>query len=411
MAFEPRRDLGLDDTFAEVADPFEDAVPREDLERCDAGSAGERMPGVGESTLERHVVEEGGDAVGDDDPAERHVAGVDSLGEGDEVGGDPERIDGEPFAETAEAHHDLVGDVDDAVLVAEFADAGQVAGRRHEYSVGADDRLDDDRRDRCGAFEHDDVLEVLEGALGLLLGRGRVEGRPVQVGAEEVRDGRVARLVRPAARVAGERDRGGGSTVVRPVHRQHLAATGDAAGHSHGVLVGVRSAVGEEDLVQVSRSHSCDEACELAAHVAGHRGLDGGEAPRLLLDGANEVGVLVAEVQVDELRAEVEVGVAFVVPEGGAFASRDGQWIDLGLSAPGVEDVVAVVGAHLLLGGCIPERMHVAEPVGVAGNRIRLRGLDGVCHRAAFQELPGKASSIFEWTGSGHREVTTLLRV
>ncbi len=250
-------------------------------------------------------------------------------------------------------------------LSAQRPHALQVAGRRHEHAVGADDRLEDDRRDRAGALERDDLLEVRERTLGLLLGRVRVERRAVRVRPEEVRDRPVGGLVRPAARVARERDRRGGAAVVAAVHRQHLAPAGHGTGHAHGVLVGVGPAVGEEHLVEVAGRHLGDAPGELAAHVVRHRRLDRREAPRLLLDRRDEVGVLVPEVEVHELRAEVEVRVARVVPERRALARRDGQRVDEGLRAPRVEDVRAVVGAHLRVGGEVGQRMPRAVPVGV----------------------------------------------
>jgi len=50
----------------------------------------------------------------DDHSAERDVAGVDALGERDEIRGDVPMVDGEPLTAATEAGHDLVGDHDDA---------------------------------------------------------------------------------------------------------------------------------------------------------------------------------------------------------------------------------------------------------------------------------------------------------
>ena len=137
--------------------------------------------------------------------------------------------------------------------------------------------------------------------------RRGVERRAVRVRPEEVRDRAVGRLVRPAARVARERDRRRGAAVVAAVHREHLAAPGHGTGHAHRVLVRVGAAVREEHLVEVAGRHLGDAARELAAHVGRHRGLDRGEAAGLVLDRPHEVGVLVAEVEVHELAREVEV--------------------------------------------------------------------------------------------------------
>src|SRR2546427_800041 len=52
-----------------------------------------------------------------------------------------------------EASHDFVGDHEDAVFVAEFADAFEVAVRRNENAVGADDGLEDEGGNGVRAFE------------------------------------------------------------------------------------------------------------------------------------------------------------------------------------------------------------------------------------------------------------------
>ena len=158
-----------------------------------------------------------------------------------------------------------------------------------------------------------------------------------------------------------------GAAVVRAVHREHLAPAGHPSRHADGVLVGVGAAVGEEDLVECPGRDLGDAPRQLTADVVRHGRLDRREAARLLLDRGDEVGVLVSEVEVDELRAEVEVGVAVVVPEGRALSRGDRQRVDLRLRAPGVEDVRAVVAAHL--GLCGPRRRTHARRR--AGRRIR----------------------------------------
>jgi len=62
------------------------------------------------------------------DPGERQARGQ-SLGDGDDVGCHPKVFEGEPLARAPEAGLNLVGDEQDAVLVAQPAQAGQEAGR------------------------------------------------------------------------------------------------------------------------------------------------------------------------------------------------------------------------------------------------------------------------------------------
>ena len=74
-----------------------------DVDRGDGGGAGQRVPGVGEAAGVGARGEGLGDRGGDGDAAERHVAGVDALGEGHQVGDDVEVVGGEPLAGAAEA--------------------------------------------------------------------------------------------------------------------------------------------------------------------------------------------------------------------------------------------------------------------------------------------------------------------
>jgi hypothetical protein len=79
----------------------------------------------------------------------------------------------------------------------------------------------------------------------------------------------------------------------------------------------------------------------LAARVVGERRRDRAEPGGLL----HQLGVLVADVDVDELRGEVEVSLAAVICEVRATGAGDRQRVDQCLRRPGVEYVSAVVGA------------------------------------------------------------------
>jgi hypothetical protein len=84
-------------------------------------------------------------------------------------------IDRKPLAAATETSHDLVGDHDDPELVAQRADPGEIPGWRHQDPVGADNGLQDDRRDRVRSLDHEDVAQMCEGSRRLLLLSGRVE--------------------------------------------------------------------------------------------------------------------------------------------------------------------------------------------------------------------------------------------
>src|SRR6185369_16896237 len=90
-------------------------------------------------------------AVAHPERAELDVGAREALGHRDEVGLDAPVVDGEPLPGPPEAGHDLVGDEQDAVPVADLAQALHVAVGRDEDPVGAHDGLDDDRGDRLRA--------------------------------------------------------------------------------------------------------------------------------------------------------------------------------------------------------------------------------------------------------------------
>ena len=340
---------GPDRLRAEGAHVLEDALVLEDLHRGDRGGAGKRVAGVGEPAGVGTVVEGGGDLRGDDDAAERHVAGVDPLREGDEVGDDAPPVDGEPLAAPAEAGHDLVGDHDDAVLVADLADPGEVAVRGRDHPVGADDGLQDDRSDVLRALGGDGVAQVRQRALALLLLGLGVEGAAVEVGAPEAHHPGHAGLGGPPAGLAGERDRAGGGPVIAAVGGEDLVPAGVHPGHPQRVLVGLGAAVGEEDLGQVAGGALGDHPGGLRAHVVGGGRRDGGQARGLLLDGGDHPRVLVPDVDVHQLAGEVEIPPPGVVGDVAAAGRHDHRRVDLRLGRPGVEDVGAVVAAGLLV--------------------------------------------------------------
>ena len=297
------------------------------------------MTGVGQPAVEHPLLERLVDRVVDDHAAERDVTGVDALRERDQVRRDAPVVDGEPLAAAAEAGHDLVGDHHDAELVAQPANPGEVARRRHQDAVGADHRLQDDRGDRRRALERDQVAQVCQRALGLLLRRGGVERRAVGVRAEVAHDAGHAGLVRPAPRVAGHGDRTGRRAVVAAVRGEDLVPAGVRTGQAHRVLGGLGATVGEEHPVEVAGRALGDQPRGLAARVVGEGRLDRAQPRGLLLDRGDQLRVLVADVDVHQLAGEVQVPLAPVVGEVRPLGRGDRQRVDQRLCRPGVEDV------------------------------------------------------------------------
>ena len=117
----------------------------------------------------------------------------------------------------------------------------------------------------------------------------------------------------------------------------------------------------------------------------------------LLLDRGDQLGVLVADVDVDQLGGEVQVALAGVVPEVRARGRGDRQRVDQRLRRPGVEDVRPVVAR-----APSPRRLGMPARQAVVRRRSCSRSVSAV---------RGKPRSTVDVAGSGQRVVTTLPRV
>ena len=79
---------------------------------------------------------------------------------------------------------------------------------------------------------------------------------------------------------------------------------------------------------------------------------DGRQQCCLILNRLDDLGVLVADIDVDQLRGEVEELVAVVIPEVAALGGRNAHRLQGLLSTPGMEDVFAIhVVDGLAVGG------------------------------------------------------------
>src|SRR5919205_1840874 len=321
----------------------DDVLFLEGLDGRDDGGCGEGVAGVGEAAGEDPLVEGGCDVAGDDHAADGYVAGVHAFGEGDEVRGHIERVKGEPVAGTSEAGHDLVQDHHDAVLVAQCADAFEIAGGGYQDAGRAGDGFQQHGRNRLWALGLDDAPQVVQGTLRFLFRRFGPELGAVEVRAEDV-DVAAGIFVGNAPPVTGGHDRRAGVAVVGAVPGDDLVSPGVQPGHPDGVLVRVGAAVGEEHLLHVRRCMGQDLGRCRGPDVVGVRRCHGGEAGSLLCDGRNDLGVLVADVGVHQLAGEVKVRVAVVVPHGAPGTAGDRHRVEGLLRRPGVEDVRPVQG-------------------------------------------------------------------
>ena len=166
----------------------------------------------------------------------------------------------------------------------------------------------------------------------------------IRVRIEHPHDAPHPGLVRPAPRIARENDGAVSGAVVRAVAGDDLVAPRHEPSELDRVLVRLGAGVREERHAQVARRDLREEAPEARARLRGHRWADRRQLVGLLLDRRDDLRMLVADVDVDELRGEVEVALPVVVPERAAFRPGDRDRVDRVLHRPGVEDELLCVG-------------------------------------------------------------------
>ena len=236
------------------------------------------------------------------------------------------------------------------MAVADLAQSFDVARRRHDQAVGTGDRLDEHRGDSVAAFIHDRLFDLVEAALRelLLAVAFAIEVAAVLVRIEEADDARHARLVRPAARIAGQRDRAGRRAVIRAIADHDLLPSGDHLRDADRVLVRLGAAEGEEEAVEITGREVGQHLAEARAHGRRHSGTGVRELLGLRLDRLDDALVTVADVHAHELRVHVDVALAVGIPEVDAFAAHHRDRIDAPLRRPGKNRVAFGEGDNLL---------------------------------------------------------------
>ena len=254
-------------------------------------------------------------------------------------------VDREPAPGPPEAGHHLVGDHQDVVARADLANARDVAVGRDQDAVRPDDRLEEDRGDALGALVADDVLESLEA-----LGHGTGFRLSPAVGVRVADDADDARLVGPAARVAGQGHRPERRTVVGAIAGEDLVPAGDVAGELDGVLDRLRTAKREEDLIHVARQDLGELRSESRPDLRGEGGLHVLELQRLGRDRVDDPAVAVTDVDRHQLAVEIEDALALGGVQVDAFGMVDGDGVEGALDGPGEEGVLPGQGDDLVAG-------------------------------------------------------------
>src|SRR4029077_14211950 len=125
------------------------------------------------------------------------------------------------------------------------------------------------------------------------------ERTAVTVGIEDANDTWNTRLDGPTPRITGSSHRTHCRAVVGAVSRDDFFAARYEFGHFHGVLVRFGTAQREKGLGQTG--HVGEFFAEETAWLRGEAGAGKAEFVHLHLDGFEHLGVLVADIYVDEL--------------------------------------------------------------------------------------------------------------
>ena len=220
---------------------LEHALALEEVERREAGGAGQRIPRVRVAVKECELLlifaEEGRvDLLGRQGRGERQIAAGDALGEAQEIGRDRLLLAREHRPGAAEAGRDLVADEEHVVLGAELARGAQEAGRLQQHAGGAlHQRLDDERG------------ELVRRARRACCSSASIVGAH----AQHVEEQRMEDLVEEID--AADADRADGVAVIGVGEREELLLLGAAAlllileGDLERDLDGGRARVGVED--------------------------------------------------------------------------------------------------------------------------------------------------------------------
>ena len=190
----------------------------------------------------------------------------------------------------------LVEHQQDAVRVADLAQALEVALRRHEAAGGAGDRLDEAGGDVLRAVQVDDPHEVV-GEFGAVRAFARREEVLLEVRVPHVGDARQARAeLAPVVDEPRQRDAAEVDAVVGALARDEHVAPALAARlvvgerDLHRGVDGFGAGVGEEDAVEVARRQLGDARRELELlRVRAQERRAEVELAQLLADGVGDL--------------------------------------------------------------------------------------------------------------------------
>ena len=264
----------------------------EQVEGCDARGGTDRVAREGGTMGARRP---GPDRFTRQEGADRH-AGGNALGRRDDVRLDARVLDGPPAAGASHPGLDLVDHEQDAVLVADLAQAAQERDRRGKVSALALHRLDHDGGHVAGCNDppEDRAAQHLELSCPVA---SRLFAPGAHAGERRVMDHRQQRAKASALldlRI-GEAEGAHGAAVERAFECDDPGPMGVIARELDGALDRLGSRVGEEDSRRFRERGDRGQPLRefQVAGLVEIRGRDVDQAFGLVLDGGHHVGVRV----------------------------------------------------------------------------------------------------------------------
>src|ERR1700693_1748624 len=210
-------------------------------------------------------------------------------------------LGGKPFTGAAKSAHHFVVDHQDAVFVAKRAELRIVIVGRNQQAVRTGDALHKNGRDGIRPFHLDDFFDVRNtfAVAGFYF---LPEWTTIAIGIEDANDSWHSGLDWPTPRITRGGHRTHRGTVIGTIASDDFVAAGNQPGHLHGVFVGFRAA--QRAAWFVGKAWSCKT-----------------QLVHLFLDGFQHFWMLMTNVQVDELRAEIQPAIVITIPKPNALAS------------------------------------------------------------------------------------------
>src|ERR1700676_2985869 len=296
------------------------------------------MAAISQSAPQHICLEIFPDLVRDDYRAERHIPARQSLRASNDIRFDAEVLRCQPFSSSSKSGHHFIVNQQNAVFVAKRPELGVIIVRRNQQAVGSGNPLHHHRGDGVWPFHLNNLFNVADtfamARFDLLAKRATITIR-----VENSNNAGNSRLDGPAPRIARGGHRTHRGAMITAVPRDDFVAAGNEPRHFDGIFIGLGAAKREERFRQAG--YFGEFFAERPARFSGKTWPREAKFIHLLLDGFQHFWMLVSDIEIDQLRAEVQPALVIAIPEPDALAAFHVNRIRLALHRPREHRVVA----------------------------------------------------------------------